>query len=60
MAAAGLTVVAFPQPPMRKTDESLFLPIEGDRTLSLILGKAFLLTDDTNLADRTILWQIGG
>ncbi len=36
----------------------VFLPFEGDRTLSIILSKAFLLADDTKITDRTILSQI--
>jgi hypothetical protein len=36
----------------------LFLPFEGDATLSVILSKAFLLADDTAITDRTIVRQI--
>ena len=36
----------------------LFLPFEGDRTLAVILSKAFLLADDTRIADPTITRQI--
>jgi hypothetical protein len=35
----------------------LFLPFEGDRTLSLILSKAFLLAEDKKIKDATILSQ---
>ena len=35
-----------------------FLPFEGDRTLSVILSKAFLLAEDAKIKDRTILSQI--
>ena len=35
-----------------------FLPFEGDRTLSVILSKAFLLAEDKSIKDRTILSQI--
>ncbi|MBE9060978.1 DUF4132 domain-containing protein [cf. Phormidesmis sp. LEGE 11477] len=38
--------------------ESFFLPFEGDKTLSLILSKAFLLADDANIKDETIVQQI--
>ena len=38
---------------------SIMLPFEGDRTLSLILSKAFLLATDTKITDPTILSQIG-
>lgn len=36
----------------------VFLPFEGDRGLSLILSKAFLLADDDKIEDSTILSQI--
>jgi len=36
----------------------LFLPFEGDGTLSIIISKALLLADDTKITDRTILHQI--
>ncbi|MGB3297093.1 MAG: DUF4132 domain-containing protein [Phormidesmis sp.] len=36
----------------------IFLPFEGDKTLALILSKAFLLSDDANIEDRTITRQI--
>jgi hypothetical protein len=38
--------------------ESIFLSFEGDTTLSVILSKAFLLADDANIKDQTILSQI--
>jgi Domain of unknown function (DUF4132) len=38
--------------------EPLVLPFEGDRTLSLILSKAFLLAEDSKIKDPTILSQI--
>ena len=38
----------------------VFLPFEGDRGLSLVLSKAFLLADDDKITDKTILSQIGG
>ena len=36
----------------------VFLPFEGDRTLSIILSKAFLLAEDTKIKDETITRQI--
>ncbi len=36
----------------------LVLPFEGDGVLSIILSKAFLLADDTRIADPTILSQL--
>jgi len=38
--------------------KNLFLPFEGDRTLAIILSKAFLLAADKKIKDRTILAQI--
>jgi hypothetical protein len=39
-------------------DERLFLPFEGDGTLSMILSKALLLASDKQITDRTIAAQI--
>lgn len=38
--------------------EKILLPFEGDRTLSIILSKALLLAEDTNIKDSTITRQI--
>ena len=38
--------------------EDLFLPFEGDNTLSIIISKAFLLANDTKITDTTITRQI--
>jgi hypothetical protein len=35
-----------------------FLPFEGDRTLAVIISKAFLLADDTKIKDPGIIGQI--
>ena len=35
------------------------LPFDGDRTMSMILSKAFLLVEDDKITDPTILRQIG-
>lgn len=35
------------------------LPFEGDRTLAIILSKAFMLAEDDKITDPTILSQIG-
>lgn len=40
-----------------KTD-NLYLPFEGDRGLSVILSKAFLLAEDTKIRDSSITSQI--
>jgi hypothetical protein len=41
-----------------KSGVKVFLPFEGDQTLSIILSKAFLLAEDTRIKDETILRQI--
>jgi hypothetical protein len=41
-----------------KAGERLFLPFEGDRVLSVILSKAFLLAADDKITDATILRQL--
>jgi hypothetical protein len=38
--------------------ENLFLPFEGDNTLSIIISKALLLADDAKISDPTITRQI--
>jgi Domain of unknown function (DUF4132) len=38
--------------------ERVFLPFEGDGTLSVILSKAFLLAADTKITDPTIVRQL--
>ena len=42
----------------RATQDDLFLPFEGDSTLSIIISKALLLADDTKIKDPTITRQI--
>lgn len=44
----------------RTKQSELFLPFEGDSTLSIILSKAVLLAEDTKIKDSTILRQIDG
>ena len=39
---------------------AVFLPFEGDQTLSVILSKALLLADDGTITDPTITRQIRG
>lgn len=41
-----------------KAGSRLFLPFEGDQTLTLILSKAFLLAEDWKIKDPTIVSQI--
>ncbi|AXG69287.1 hypothetical protein KORDIASMS9_01507 [Kordia sp. SMS9] len=41
-----------------KKTKNIFLPFEGDRGLSLVLSKAFLLAEDHKITDKTILSQI--
>ncbi len=38
--------------------DKTFLPFEGDRTLSIILSKAFLLAEDDKITDPTITRQL--
>ncbi len=38
--------------------ERVFLPFEGDTTLSVILSKAFLLAEDTKIKDPSIVSQV--
>ncbi len=40
------------------TTDKLFIPFEGDRGLSIVLSKAFLLAEDTKITDTTITSQI--
>jgi hypothetical protein len=42
----------------RASKPVMFLPFEGDSTLSIIISKAFLLADDTRITDETIIRQI--
>lgn len=42
----------------RSKQDDLFLPFEGDSTLSIIISKAMLLADDTKIKDPTIIQQI--
>jgi hypothetical protein len=46
-------------PGQSETEEGgVLLPFEGDRTLSVILSKAFLLADDSRIKDESIVRQI--
>jgi len=47
-----------PKQSVHKGAEKVFLPFEGDRTLSIILSKAFMLAEDHKIKDPTILSQI--
>jgi hypothetical protein len=49
-----------PDARVRSSPHGLFLPFEGDHTLSIILSKAFLLADDAKITDPTITRQIEG
>jgi hypothetical protein len=42
----------------KKSADKLYLPFEGDRTLSIIISKALLLADDDEITDRTITRQL--
>lgn len=45
-------------PDGRSVTNKIFLPFDDDRTLSIILSKAFLLADDDKITDSTIVRQI--
>ncbi len=38
--------------------ERVFLPFDGDGTLSIVLSEAFLLADDAKITDPTIISQM--
>lgn len=38
--------------------ENIFLPFEGDRVLSVILSKAYMLSEDKKITDKSIVSQI--
>ena len=44
----------------RAKQDDLFLPFEGDNTLSIIISKALLLAEDGKIKDPTITRQIDG
>ena len=41
-----------------QSTDKVFLPFEGDQTLSVILSKAFMLVNDKKITDPTIIRQI--
>lgn len=43
-----------------KAGAQVFLPFEGDRTLAIILSKAFMLAEDDKITDSSITRQIKG
>ena len=45
-------------PSSRNAKSKIFLPFDNDRTLSIIISKAFLLYDDDKITDTTITRQI--
>jgi hypothetical protein len=53
-----LCIVPIRHDAQREGTARIFLPFEGDTTLSLILSKAFLLADDATITDPTIVHQI--
>jgi hypothetical protein len=44
--------------PASRGSQKVFLPFEGDATLSLILSKALLLANDSKIKDQTVTRQI--
>jgi hypothetical protein len=53
-----LCIVAQRGASLPSTRDVVFLPFEGDNTLSIILSKALMLADDTKITDPTITSQI--
>ncbi|MDN5213114.1 DUF4132 domain-containing protein [Fulvivirgaceae bacterium BMA12] len=47
-------------PDRKSSADKVYLPFEGDRQLSIIISKVFLLAADDKITDRTILRQING
>ncbi len=47
-----------PDAKQNKTGDKVFLPFEGDRGLSVVLSKAFLLAEDDKITDSTIVSQL--
>ncbi len=45
--------------PARDQNSEVFLPFEGDKTLAVIISKAFLLFEDDKIKDASIRNQIG-
>jgi len=43
----------------KNATNTLFLPFEGDKILSIILSKAFMLAEDHKIKDPTIVRQLG-
>jgi Domain of unknown function (DUF4132) len=44
----------------KKKADTVFLPFEGDKTMSIVLSKAIMLADDSKIKDPTIVQQIRG
>jgi hypothetical protein len=53
-----LCIVLDRQRPGSASPGKLYLPFEGDLTLSIILSKAFLLAADARITDRSIVSQL--
>jgi len=47
-----------PERSSERSTDKLFIPFEGDRGLSIVLSKAFLLAEDDKITDTTITSQI--
>lgn len=47
-----------PSRSVENTTERIFIPFEGDKGLSIVLSKAFLLAEDQKIKDTTITSQI--
>jgi hypothetical protein len=53
-----LCIVADSSQTRAASGTDVFLPFEGDRTLAVILSKAFMLADDSSITDSTIIQQL--
>jgi hypothetical protein len=47
-----------PSRSVENTTDKIFIPFEGDKGLSIVLSKAFLLAEDKKITDTTITSQI--
>jgi hypothetical protein len=60
MAPNDQYLCVVPDAHARTRNDQVYLPFEGDATLSIILSKAFLLSEDEKIKDTTINRQIDG
>ena len=58
MAPNNQYLCIVPKRSAKSNEPSVYLPFDDDRTLSMILSKAFLLAEDSKIKDRSIMRQI--